>query len=91
MMKIRSEYRLRELAGEHVVVVPAADGTADLTRIVSLNESAVYLWERFHGVEFSEEELARALADRYEVDPERARHDARNWIDRLAACGIVEA
>ncbi len=90
MMKIRSEYRLRELAGEPVVVVPGNGGSADLTRLVSLNESARYLWERFEGREFSAEELAEALVEHYEVDAERARRDARSWIERLTECGIVE-
>ena len=89
-MKIRSEYKLREMAGEHVVVVPAADGTADLTRIVSLNTSACRLWESLQGREFSLEEAARVLTEHYEVDPDLARTDAREWIERLAACGILE-
>ena len=90
MMKIRSEYRLRELAGEPVVVVPGNGGSSDLTRLVSLNESARYLWERFEGREFSAEELAEALVEHYEVDAERACRDARSWIERLTECGIVE-
>ena len=89
-MRIRPEYKLREMAGEHIVVVPAADGAADLTRIVSLNESACWLWEELRERTFSEEEPARLLIARYEVEPEVARHDARAWIDRLAACGILE-
>lgn len=85
-MRIRPEYKLREMAGEHIVVVPAADGAADLTRIVSLNESACWLWEELRERTFSEEEAARLLIARYEVEPEVARRDARAWIDRLAAC-----
>ena len=89
MMKIRPEYRLREMAGEHVVVVPAPDGAADLTRLVSLNESACWLWEKLRDRAFSAEEAAQLLVSRYDVEPEVARRDARAWIERLAACGII--
>ena len=44
-MKIREEYKIREMAGEHVIVMPGGDGAADMTRIVSLNPSSLYLWE----------------------------------------------
>ena len=39
-MKIADKYKVRELAGEHVVVVQGSYG-ADMTRIVSLNASAL--------------------------------------------------
>ena len=43
-MKIREEYKIREMAGEHVIVMPGGGGAADMTRIVSLNPSSMYLW-----------------------------------------------
>ena len=89
-MKIGSRYRLREMAGEHVVVIPAPRGGADFTRIVSLNASALCLWEALQGHDFSPEEAAGILEKRYEVDPDVARRDAREWIGKLAECGIIE-
>ncbi len=89
-MRIRREYTLREMAGEHVVVVPGAVGTAAPTRIVSLNASASLLWELFREREFSPDDVADALVTHYEVCPDVARNDARSWIERLAACGILE-
>ena len=35
-MKIREEFKVREMAGEHVIVMPGRGGAADMTRIVSL-------------------------------------------------------
>ena len=40
-MKIREEYKIREMAGEHVIVMPGCGGAADMTRIVSLNPSSM--------------------------------------------------
>ena len=41
-MKIREEFKVREMAGEHVIVMPGRGGAADMTRIVSLNPSSMY-------------------------------------------------
>ena len=90
MMKIRSEYTLRDMAGEHVVVVPGSAETAAPTRILALNDSACYLWKRFCDREFSAGDVAGALCERYDVSPETACNDARSWIERLAGCGMIE-
>ena len=42
-MKIRDQYKVREIAGEHVVIMQGRYG-ADMTRVISLNESALFLW-----------------------------------------------
>ena len=42
-MKIKEQFKVREMAGEHVVIMQGKLGS-DLTRIISLNESALYLW-----------------------------------------------
>lgn len=108
-MRIRKEYKVREMAGERIVVVPAgmhsgeeapACGQADAAsretaphgriRLVALNDSSYYLWERLCGRDFSVEEAARLLTARYDVTPQRARLDAEAWIRRLETCGIVE-
>lgn len=89
-MKIREEYKIREMAGEHVIVMPGCGGAADMTRIVSLNPSSMYLWEALRGREFTAEDAADLLTERYEVDVETALQDAGQWIARLAECGIVE-
>lgn len=89
-MKIREEYKVREMAGEHVIVMPGRGGAADMTRIVSLNPSSMYLWEALRGREFTVSDAARLLTERYQVEDETARRDAGRWIESLAECGIVE-
>ena len=67
-MKIREEYKVREMAGEHVVIMQGRLGV-DMTKIISLNESALYLWNALAGKEFSVDDAARLLKmcirDRY--------------------------
>ena len=44
-MKINPNFKLREMAGETIIVNQGHTG-ADLTRIISLNKSARLLYER---------------------------------------------
>lgn len=88
-MKIAAKFKVREMAGEQVVIMPGRVG-ADMTRILSLNTSSRYLWEALSGREFGAEDVARLLVEAYEVDKETARHDAEAWIDKLAQCGVLD-
>lgn len=88
-MKIADKYKVREMAGEHVIVVQGAYG-ADMTRIVALNESSLYLWDALRGRDFTADDVVRLLLERYEVDEATARRDAGVWSARLAECGILE-
>lgn len=88
-MKIKSNYKLREIAGETIVV---NQGTANvnMTRILSLNASAKLLYEQLSGREFTTEDAARVLSDTYGIGEEEALLDARKWMDALIENGIAE-
>lgn len=87
-MKIGREYKIREIAGEHVVIAQGRFG-ADMTRVISLNDSAVYLWNALCDGEFTARDATRLLTERYEVDEATAARDAAAWIARLEKCGVV--
>lgn len=87
-MKISEKYKVREMAGEHIIVMPGRYG-ADMTRVVALNPTSLYLWEQLAGREFDLEEVARLLVEQYEIDPETARTDAEKWVEQLHKCGIL--
>ena len=61
-MKIKTTYKLREIAGETLVVNQGMTGT-DMTRIISLNASARMLYSELQGKEFALEDAARLLVD----------------------------
>ena len=88
-MKIREELKVREMAGEHVVIMPGRVG-ADMTKVLSLNGSSLYLWEVLRGRDFTAEEVAGLLTEQYEVDAATALRDAQAWIARLEECGVLE-
>ena len=88
-MKIKQQYKVREMAGEHVVIMQGKFGT-DMTRIISLNESALYLWNAIYDKEFTTDIVANLLAEHYGIDDEVALCDATRWVEKLDECGLLE-
>ena len=88
-MRIKQGYKVREIAGENVVVMPRVNGV-DFTRIISLNESALVLWQSLEGSDFSTEDVAEVLTSNFEVDAATAQRDAALWVERMQECNLVE-
>ena len=88
-MKINPKYKVRNVAGEKMIIQQGTFG-ADMTKIISLNESAELLFNTLAGSEFGVEEAAAVLTDNYDIDQQTALNDAQKWIDALANCGIIE-
>lgn len=84
-MKIKDGFILRHICGEYVVV---GEGLAQVNfnKMLSLNESAAYLWQEVSGKEFTKEDMVRLLLDKYEVTPERAAQD----VDKLTAVWLEQ-
>ena len=61
-LKIDPKFRLREIAGEHILVNQGVMGVS-LTRVISLNESAVLLFNQLVGKDFTPEDAARILGE----------------------------
>lgn len=88
-MKINPNYKLREIAGETIVV---NQGTAEvnMTRIISLNASARLLYESLVNKDFTLEDAASVLTETYDIPAEVALKDAQVWVEALQKCGIIE-
>ncbi|MBQ5532426.1 MAG: PqqD family protein [Bacteroidales bacterium] len=84
-MRIDPSYTLHNVAGEHIVLIQ--DDKEN--KMLSLNPTAVFLWEQLKGKEFTLEEAAGLLTDNYEVGTEQATADAKKWTDELHALGII--
>ena len=61
----------------------------DMTKIISFNESAAALWENFTNKDFTAEDAADFLHQRYGIDKERASKDANVWVEKLVECGAI--
>ena len=88
-MRIKQGYKVRELAGENVVIMQGRSG-ADMTRVISLNNSSLLLWNNLLDVDFSADEVKRILLENYDVDEAVAAADAQAWVEKMQQTGLVE-
>lgn len=88
-MRIKAHFKLREIAGEAIVVNQGASNI-NLTRIISFNSSARLLFCELEGKEFSMEEAAYILEETYGLEHEQALCDAGKWVEALKQCEVIE-
>ena len=88
-MRINPNYKLREIAGE-TIVVNQGIANVNMTRIISLNKSARLLYEEMAGKDFTVEDVAKALVDKYGISDELALKDAQKWVESLKECGVIK-
>ena len=88
-MKIKSNYKLREIAGETIVVNQGTTGV-DMTRIISFNQSARMLYLELVDKDFTLEDVVSIMMDKFGITREVASKDGSKWIDILIRCGIIE-
>ena len=88
-MQIKEGLEIRNIAGEKVLIMQGSFGM-DMTRVVSFNATAEWLWKMFYGQQFSLEDVTRLLTERFQVDAETAEADAKKWIDQLVQCKAIE-
>ena len=88
-MKFRKEYKVREIAGENVIIKQGRFG-ADMTRVIALNQSSLLLWNELQGRDFEIEDVVKVLTDNYEIAATVALTDAAAWVEKLKECELVE-
>ena len=87
-MKFKEGYKVRSMAGENVVIMQGTAGS-DMTRIISLNDSSLLLWNELQGKEFEVADVADILTSNYKVDADTAARDAKARVEKLAECGLI--
>ena len=71
---------MRTVCGEHVIVAEGLE-VINFNKLLSLNESAAYLWEQAAALgDFTAEQLADKLCEEYEVTREQALADVDKMI-----------
>lgn len=88
-MKIKKGFELRTICGETIIVAHGIENI-DFSKIISLNESAAYLWRNVEGRDFDASELARLLTQEYDVDDATALRDAEKTLEDWKNAGLVE-
>lgn len=89
-MKIKKGFELRDICGEKVIIASGIENI-DFNKMISLNESAAYLWQQVSDKTFDADLLAQLLEAAYDVDHATATTDAQAIIQSLLEQGVVEA
>lgn len=87
-MKTKKGFRLRELGGDYILIGESVE-LINFNSLITLNESAAYLWRNVDGKDFNAETLTNLLLDEYEVDAEMAQHDAEATLQDWLEAGII--
>ena len=87
MKKIKG-FTLRRLGSEAMIVAESLD-LIDFGKLVSLNDSATYVWESLPDTDFDTDTIAKLLTDRYDVDEANARKDAQELADTWLKAGVI--
>ena len=88
-MRIKKGFELRDVCGEHIIVAYGIENI-DFNKVISLNESATYLWKNVVDKDFDVETMASLLQQEYEVDAETAKRDAQALLDQWTKVGLTE-
>ncbi len=88
-MKTKKGFVLRNICGENIIVAEGKENI-DFTKIISMNETAAYLWKNVEGKEFDSDTLMSLLINEYEVDDATANKDAKNIAKQWIEAGIAE-
>lgn len=87
-MRIKEGYKLIEIIGEWVVV-PNDDKVLDFNKILTLSESAAFLWNKLQD-ESNVNELILLLLAEYEIDSNTAEIDVNTFIADLSKIGLLQ-
>ena len=89
-MKTKKGFHLRNVCGEFVIVAEGLENI-DFSKIISMNESAAYLWQKVEESEsFTVADLVNYLLEEYEVDAVTAEADASNVVKQWLDAEIIE-
>lgn len=87
-MIINEGFELRKVCDENVIVAYGRKNI-DFSKVISLNESAAFLWNAVVDKEFTCQDLADILCKEYEVDAQTALQDVAQMVASWKELGLV--
>ena len=89
-MKIKNGFVLRQVCGENVIVGEGLEAI-DFGKLLSLNETATWLWEQAEEMgDFTIDSLVAKLLEEYDVTVDVARNDVSNIVNEWVKVAVVE-
>ena len=86
-MKRSADFLLRDVAGT-LVVVPVGAAVSAFPGMITLNQTAAYIWELLEQ-EQTMESLVDAMAARYDAPAEEICKDVEALVERLRSVGAI--
>lgn len=88
-MKIKDGFVLRTICGQNVI---SGEGLSQVnfSKLISLNDTAAYLWKEVQDKEFDASTLCALLLDQYDVAEEVALKDSEALIAKWLEMGLLE-
>lgn len=86
-MKAKKGFKVTDVCGSHIVIAEGEENI-DFSNIISMNDSALLLWNSIQGKEFTVEDLANILMENYQIDDntplpkDKALKDAQEVADQ---------
>ena len=89
-MKVKPDFELRTVAGENILVATGKMST-NFSKLISLNDSAAYLWKEVSAMpSFEIATITDLLVKRYDVDRATVLVDATMIVDEWLKAGVIE-
>ena len=87
-MKIKNGF-VKQQIGEKTIIVSTGDLSKDFHGMIELNYTAAEIWD-WLSQGFTNEEVAKSLAEKYNIELTKARMDTEKIINKMIAAGVVE-
>ena len=86
---VRSQSVVARVVAGETLIVPVRAKVGDLASIYSFNGTGSLVWKLLESPR-TVAQLARAVAETYEVEPAQAEVDVANFVSEMKSVGLVE-
>lgn len=87
-MKISSNYVIREIAGDYIIV-PIGQAVFDFQGLITVNEIGAFIWKLLQENDLTLNEIETAIKDEYEVEPSIVKKDVIDFLNQLIKYRIL--
>ena len=88
-MILKKGFKSRVICGEFVLI-PIVSERVDFNRLISMNETARFLWEHLQDREFQLRDMIDMILNEYDVTESQARTDCEKLLADWTDAGLVE-
>lgn len=88
-MILKKGFKSRTICGEFVLT-PQTDRQVDFNRLISMNDTAKYLWNSLQDREFQIDDMVKLLLEEYDVSSEQAKADSEQLVKDWQNAGLME-